>query len=257
MAKQPYIPVYIGDYIKDTRKLPLAVRGAWIDLILFMWDEPIRGEIIGTMDEFAGMLSCPKSECEFALSLLIEKKVCNHEKLPGGKLKIISRRMKKDVEISLKRSESGKKGVDAKANGKQNKKVDENLLEQKHKQNTDIIYDIDNDIRILSLEGAGNFSFNLKTELPILALEAVEMNQYTHTRKKNTEFVKEQWKTFLSERMNDPPEKIRTYRNITDLTSYFLNWMRPKFPKNGTTHSKGNTGKPVPEIQPSGGYGKL
>lgn len=234
MAKQPYIPFYIGDYIKDTRKLPLAVRGAWVDLLLYMWDEPVKGEITGTIEEFSGMLSCTTKECEFALNLLMEKKVCNYEKLPGAKIKIISRRMKKDADISLKRSKSGSKGVKEKAKLKQKKEFVVDLPQAKSKQNPDIEYIYDNDTGLNSFEGEGNFSFSPNTELPKLALEAVEMNQFTHTKKKNTDFVKEQWRTFLSERINDPPAKKSQYKILTDLTSYFFNWMRDKFPTNGT-----------------------
>lgn len=257
MAKQPYIPFYVGDYIKDTRKIPLAARGAWMDLLLFMWNEPIKGEITATMEEFASMLSCTFKDCEFALGLLIEKKVCDHEKLPGEKIKIISRRMKKDIDISVKRSKSGKNGQIAKAKNKQKKEFAGNLHIANHKQNPDIDNEYDNDTGISSFEGAGNFSFDLKILLPSSDLESAEMNQFTHTKKRNTEFIKSQWKVFLSERMNDPPVKKTQYREIGDLTSYFLNWIRNKFPKNGTTHSKSNTGKPIAEVQPEGGYGKL
>jgi hypothetical protein len=239
MAKQPYIPFYIGDYIKDTRRLPLAVRGAWVDLLLFMWDEPIKGEIVGTIEEFSGMLSCTKPECEFALGLLIEKGVCNHEKLAGEKIKIISRRMKKDADISLKRSLSGKTGVKEKAKRKQKQEFVDDLQQANQKQNPDIEYDNGIDDRFTSFEGAGNFSFDSTTILPALALEAAEMNQFTHTKKRNTEFVQEQWRTFLVERMNDPPAKKNQYKTTTDLTSYFFNWMRDKFPTNGTqTHKQ-------------------
>jgi hypothetical protein len=256
MAKQPYIPFYIGDYIKDTRRLPLAVRGAWVDLLLFMWDEPVKGEITGTIEEFSGMLSCSMPDCKFALDLLIEKKVCNYEKLPSEKIKIISRRMKKDAEISLKRSESGKLGAFAKTNGKQPEKNAKNLPQAKDKQNPEYVYDIENDIENTSLGGAGTFSFDLKTKLPPLAQESAEMNQITHTKKPNREFVKSQWVVFLGERMNDPPEKKFQYRQVSDLSRYFLNWIRNKFPTNGS-HIKNAGGKPIPEVIPSGGRGKL
>jgi len=251
MAKQPYIPLYVGDYIKDTRKLPLAVRGAWVDLLLFMWDETIKGEIIATLDEYAGMLSCSKQECEFALNLLMQKNVCDHENLPGGKIKLISRRMKKDAAISLKRSESGKSGVLAKANGKQKNEFADTFASAKLKQIPDNDNEYDNDNEITSLEGEGNLSLKLK--LPQKTLQAAEENQFTHTKKRNTEFIKSQWLVFLHERMNDPPMN----RTVTELTRYFLNWIRNKFPKNGTNSKSSNTGKPIAEIQPEGGYGKL
>lgn len=118
MGKQPYIPFYVGDYLKDTRVLPLSVRGAWVDLILFMWDAPVRGEIVGTMEDFARMMSCTIQEAEFALNLLKQKRTADFDLLTTGEIKIISRKMKRDFEISKKRSKAGKKGVEAKfANG--------------------------------------------------------------------------------------------------------------------------------------------
>lgn len=232
MAKQPYIPFYVGDYIKDTRRLPLSVRGAWVDILLFMWDEQVKGEIIGTMEEFSGMLSCSRQECEFVVNLLIEKKVCNHENLPGEKIKLISRRMKKDAEISLKRSKSGTLSADSKKVKQQNFNKTPTNESTKSQQNPDIDNIIDTENVLGSLEGKGNLS--LKLELPQKILQAAEENQFTHTKKRNTEFIKSQWLVFLHERMNDPPIN----RTFTDLTRYFLNWMRTKFPKNGTTHQQ-------------------
>lgn len=110
MGKQPYIPFYIGDYIKDTRVLPLSVRGAWVDLILFMWDNPVRGEISGTIEEFSRIMSCDPKEAEFALNLLKAKKTADIEISPNGIWKIVSRRMKKDFLISSARSKIGSKG---------------------------------------------------------------------------------------------------------------------------------------------------
>jgi len=238
---------------EDTRRLPLAVRGAWVDILLFMWDEPVKGEIIGTMDEFSGMLSCSRQECDFVVNLLIEKRVCNHEILPGEKIKLISRRMKKDGEISLKRSLSGTLSANSKKESQQavNKISTNKPTKSQQIPDNDNEYDTDNEIT--SLEGAGNLSVNLKIPLPPKTLTAAEENQFTHTKKRNTEFIKSQWLVFLHERMNDPP----TNRTTTDLTRYFLNWIRNKFPKNGATHSKSNTGKPVADIQPDGGFGKL
>ncbi len=147
MSKQPYIPFYVGDYLKDTRILPLAVRGAWVDLILFMWDAPVRGELIGTLQEIARMIGCDSSEAKFALDLLNQKKTADIILLTTGEYKIVSRRMKKDAEISAIRSEVGKKGVLS----KKNKAFAEPKVQAKQKQNTD--NDTDYDIE-LNIKGA-------------------------------------------------------------------------------------------------------
>lgn len=78
-------------------------------------------------------------------------------------------------------------------------------------------------------------SIDVNQPLPAMVLEAAEMNQWTHTKNRNTDFLKEQWKVYLLERTNDPPAKIREYaQNQPELCRYFLNWIRNKFPKNGT-----------------------
>jgi uncharacterized protein YdaU (DUF1376 family) len=152
MGKQPYIPFYVGDYLKDTRILPLAVRGAWVDLILYMWDAPVRGELIGTIEDFARLMSCERSEAQFALDLLKQKMTADFVLLDSGQIKIVSRKMKRDDEISKIRSGVGKKGVEAKkkkefasakdkANGKQNPEYDnEDEIKDKLKGAFDEIY---------------------------------------------------------------------------------------------------------------------
>lgn len=82
------------------------------------------------------------------------------------------------------------------------------------------------------------FAFTVKTELPATTLEAAERNQFARKRSKNTEFVKEQWGVFIAERIHDPPEKHSQYRQLSDLTSYFLNWIRNKFPENAKQGAK-------------------
>lgn len=141
MGKQPYIPFYIGDYLKDTRVLPLSVRGAWVDIILFMWDNPVRGELIGTVEEFSRMMSCEPKEAEFALNLLKQKKTADIDLLPDKTWKIVSRRMKADSELSKKRSIAGKNGVVA--------KFAKPFAKAKPQANTEYEGDIENDIEEL------------------------------------------------------------------------------------------------------------
>lgn len=141
MGKQPYIPFYVGDYIKDTRVLPLAVRGAWVDLILYMWESPVRGELTGTIEDFARLMSCEKSEAKFALDLLKQKGTADFFLLDDGQLKVISRKMKRDAEISKIRSEAGKNGVKAKINND----FASAKAKAKHKQNPEYEYEVENE----------------------------------------------------------------------------------------------------------------
>ena len=149
MGKQPYIPFYVGDYLKDTRILPLAVRGAWVDLILFMWDAPVRGELIGTIEDFARLMSCERTEAQFALDLLKQKQTADFILLDAGQIKIVSRKMKRDAEISKIRSEVGKKGVE----GKKQKEFASAKAKAKRKQNPEYDNEDENDLE-LNIKGA-------------------------------------------------------------------------------------------------------
>jgi uncharacterized protein YdaU (DUF1376 family) len=146
MAKQPYIPLYTGDYLKDTRRLPLEVRGAWVDIMIFMWENKERGVISGTMPEFAQMMSCTLEQANFVIGLLQQKNVCDFEIEKNGHVKLISRRMVRDAEISKKRAGAGKKGMENRYNEICYNKTD-NKPPNKSVTNSDIDNDIDNSIK--------------------------------------------------------------------------------------------------------------
>lgn len=110
MAKNPYIKFYIGDYIKDTRILPLNVRGGWAELILQMWNNDPQGELVGSMEEFARVMCCSIEEASFCINLLKEKKIFSYEEKEEGKIRIISRKQKKMMDISNTRREAGSEG---------------------------------------------------------------------------------------------------------------------------------------------------
>lgn len=111
MPKQPYIPLYTGDYLKDTRSLPLNVRGAWVDLMIFMWEAKCRGVLINTMPEYAQMMSCTFEEANLVIGLLQQKQICDFEIMADGFVKLISRRMVRDAKLSKVRAKAGKKGM--------------------------------------------------------------------------------------------------------------------------------------------------
>lgn len=142
MGKQPYIPFYIGDYIRDTRILPLNVRGGWVEIIIQSWDS--GGEISGTIEEFARMLSCSTDECNLVIQTLKQKKIFDYLEGSDGVIKITVRKIKKIIELSQKRKISGKSGGNPKL---LKKKVNYKLI-QKDNQNPEIENEYENEIII-------------------------------------------------------------------------------------------------------------
>jgi uncharacterized protein YdaU (DUF1376 family) len=104
--KQPYIPLYTGDYIKDTRTLSLEAKGAWSDLILFMWVGEAKGVLEGDVKDFARMVGTSEVIFVDVLNELCRKKICDIEGDQSGIFKIKCRRLVREAEISVKRSDA-------------------------------------------------------------------------------------------------------------------------------------------------------
>lgn len=128
--KQPYIPFYTGDHLKDTRMLSLEAKGAWTDLIMFIWINGAAGIIEGSMEDFARMVGT--SEVKFA-SVLLElcrKNICDVFGDQTKVFKIVCRRLAREAAISEVRSESGSKGgskTQAKGKAKTKQKPDNDI----------------------------------------------------------------------------------------------------------------------------------
>ncbi len=77
MGKAPAFQWYPNDYIRDTRILSLSARGAWSDMLNFMWYSEDRGILTGTYEQFARMLSCSVDEIKSILQELNVTKVAD------------------------------------------------------------------------------------------------------------------------------------------------------------------------------------
>lgn len=136
MAKIPYIQLFIGDHLKDTRILPLNVQGGWMILLLYMWENDPKGEMTGTMQDFTRLMSCSPQEAVLVIQTLKEKKICAWEDMDDGQLRIISRKQKKMVTLSEIRKKSGKNGGNPNLLNKNESKF-KTLVNQKTNQNTE------------------------------------------------------------------------------------------------------------------------
>lgn len=154
-------------------------------------------------------------------------------------------RMMYDGELSLTRSKSGKKGGDTTKNNLKK------FAQAKSQANTEYEneYEIDNELEDkkggMEERKGGEYKpwFSESLEIPANTLEAAERNQHSHTGVRNTDFVKQMWKVFLLERLADPPIVQMQQKTVSDLSRYFLNFIRSKFPKKNGQHATKPTGK--------------
>lgn len=135
MGKQPYIPLYIGDWEQDTNCLSLEAEGACLKIVFKCWKN--KGIFMTNVDSLCRLL---KVDHQKFATILLELKTNNifdlHEREDGCML-FTSRRIVRDIEISSKRAVSGSKGG-SKSQAKRVAKPKQNL-------------DIDNDNEIESI----------------------------------------------------------------------------------------------------------
>lgn len=249
MAKRPYIQFYIGDYIKDTRILPLNVRGAWVDLILFMWDSDHKGELTGTIEEFSRLMCCSIDEANLVIQTLKQKNIFDYHELPGGVMKIVSRKQKKMVALSQTRVNSGKNG----GNPALIKPKEEILLNQKDILNAEYEYEVNKGKLEEEKRGMGKGveerkgwntmpgKNELGLELPEMTRgSVVQLMKLTSGRSPTFEEVSGLWEVFKTQNFTGKdfyasPEK--TY-------SHFINWSKQQ--KLNGTHQQ-QSGKHNPK----------
>lgn len=264
MSKDPAFLLYSKDWLEGTAEMTAEEKGVYIDLLAHQHQ---KGSLPSEIKKLAKLSGISESEFLKIWGEVGSKFIANasgrlvNRKLAG----IVSERLDKGWRNkiigtlgSIIRYSGLSKDIAYKV--KQTFKVDdflacttenlsENLSEWYDKRlksianaNEDAIED-GNVLKtgMNTIPSNGKFEFGIKTEIPEKTLESAELNQFTQHREKNTEFIKSQWKVFLHERVNDPPEKRVQYQKLHDLTSYFLNWIRPKSPqKNGKTYRGGS-----------------
>lgn len=92
---QPGFFFYTGDWLKDTRVLSPAVRGAWIDLLCVMHEN--GGEIYWTMDDLAQFWVVSLPECNRIVTDLYRLKIADVTIESQGLVRVVCRKMKKAV----------------------------------------------------------------------------------------------------------------------------------------------------------------
>lgn len=115
-GKQPYIPIYIGDWEQDVNTISLEAEGALLKLIFKLWKSPEKGKIICSPFALRLLLKKDEKATENILFELKNNAILDIKTLENGDFLIQSRRILKEVELSKTRSTVGSKGAEAKKN---------------------------------------------------------------------------------------------------------------------------------------------
>lgn len=84
---------YPADYLTDTLPLSLPARGAWMDLICFLWRAEKRGALVLHESKLARMLRCTLPALRQVLAELSEFHICDTVTNGNGEVTLRCRRM--------------------------------------------------------------------------------------------------------------------------------------------------------------------
>lgn len=111
MVEQPWMKIFIGDWIRDTRRLSMPARGAYADLKMQLWISDIRGVITGTLTDVSLLIGISYNETEVLLDEISAKKVFTITKLPNNCYNIIDDAMIVQAKREALKSKAGKAGM--------------------------------------------------------------------------------------------------------------------------------------------------
>ena len=97
-GKQPYIPLYTGDWLKDPA-LSLcapAARGVWIDLLCAMHEAGRSGELRGTLEQLARVARCSTADLTQALTEIQATEAADVTER-NGVVTVVNRRMYREA----------------------------------------------------------------------------------------------------------------------------------------------------------------
>ena len=90
---------YPGDWLIDTRRLSLEAKGAWIELIIALWNSETRGVLNTKLSELSLLLGSKTNRIKRILGELRSQKICEIEELEGGGIIIRSRRILQEEKV--------------------------------------------------------------------------------------------------------------------------------------------------------------
>lgn len=92
MAKAPADQFYFNDYIRDTRPLSVAARGAWMDILSFGFFETPQGRISQDLDAWSRMFGTDIDTAKSLLDEIKKRKVGDVITERNGDVTVMNRR---------------------------------------------------------------------------------------------------------------------------------------------------------------------
>ena len=236
LRDQPYIPFYVQDFLTDEKltECSASATGIYIRIMCLMHKSEHYGKILLKQKHkqtgkqisdfakvFAKVLPYPESEILLGLEELVSENVLI---LDGDFL--IQKRMVRDNEISVSRSEAGKNGVIAKKEkNKKGKNFADTFAKAKHEANSENEYVNENESEnknVVELSKDGFFLNDLPKDLQLSEMDigkTIQFVKFSIKQDVTESQVAEYWEAFKIQWF----EKKEWKNSIEDLMSHFRN----------------------------------
>lgn len=224
LRNQPYFPLYVQDYLTDEKlnSCSAATQGVYIKILCILHKSDHYGKLLfkqkdkqkSTNIENFALKLCKLLPFDYdtILSALVELVEESVIKIDDNEL--IQNRMYKDGQISIKRSEAGKKGGNPK------------LYKQNSNQNTEYENEIESDIEsVIELKSK-------KGKIP----ELLEVIEYFKIKGSTEEQANHYYDFYESNGWKVGKNPMKNWKAAVH------NWLRNKFENGNTTRSKQRPG---------------
>jgi len=123
MGKAPADQFYWKDWLIDTKHLSLEAKGAWIDILCYMWFSEIRGKLSMTFTEYGRLIGTTKLKAKKVIFELIKHNICDSENVTcnanvtncNSNVTLINRRMYREEQERINTKYRVKKHRDKKS----------------------------------------------------------------------------------------------------------------------------------------------
>ena len=122
-----------ADWVRDTRVISLAAKGAWIDILCALWEAPKRGELTMSLDAWARLIGSNTETCGIIISELSKYNILLHVTERNSDVTLISRRILREENSRSSSRERVARFRDRVGNGECNAPVTPYILDTRSK----------------------------------------------------------------------------------------------------------------------------
>lgn len=223
-GKQPYIPLYIGDWEQDTNMLSLEAEAGWLKIIFKMFKNGKTGIYKTSTKALQNLWRKTPSEIAMILNELKVENVCFVEKI-GDEITFRNRRMEREFALSKVRS---------KAVENRYKKDTKEVHPPEYENDIDTEIDTKVVVRNRGM-GKGFYTDELDKTVELTEIQigaTIQFLSFTCNTNWNDEMIKKRWEAFKINQF----QLHEYYDNFEKLLVHFRNTLKKELQNGSAAH---------------------